>query len=198
MKIIGITGGVGSGKSKIIEYLRNNYDSYVILVDFVVARLQNKGEKNYEEIINLFGRKILNEDNTICKDKLRKICFENTELLKKLQEISSQNVIEEIEDEIEFVKEFDCYDYLFIENAILFESGLSKLCDEIWYIYAEESIRIERIKNYRGYTNQMCETLIKAQLSEKEFREKCDIIINNNDKFDKTKQEIDKHLQGGK
>ena len=156
MKIIGLTGGVGTGKSTVLEYIKENYNIYPLLTDLVGHRLQNKGEINYNLLVNEFGDKILNEDKTINRKILRELCFSDIKVLERVNNLTSENIMKAILEEIEIVKNLS-YDYIFIESAILFESGLDKLCDEIWFVYSEEEIRIERIMRNRNYTRQMCE-----------------------------------------
>lgn len=189
MKIIGLTGGVGTGKSTVLEYIKENYNIYPLLTDLVGHRLQNKGEINYNLLVNEFGDKILNEDKTINRKILRELCFSDIKVLERVNNLTSENIMKAILEEIEIVKNL-FYDYIFIESAILFESGLDKLCDEIWFVYSEEEIRIERIMRNRNYTRQMCEELIKKQLSEDEFKEKSTHIIYNNNDFEETKKNI--------
>ena len=189
MKIIGLTGGVGTGKSTVLEYIKENYNIYPLLTDLVGHRLQNKGEINYNLLVNEFGDKILNEDKTINRKILRELCFSDIKVLERVNNLTSENIMKAILEEIEIVKNLS-YDYIFIESAILFESGLDKLCDEIWFVYSEEEIRIERIMRNRNYTRQMCEELIKKQLSEDEFKKKSTHIIYNNNDFEETKKNI--------
>lgn len=89
------------------------------------------------------------------------------------------------------MKEFDIYDYIIIESAILFESGLSKLCDETWYVHVNKRERIRRLQKSRNYSLETCNKLMNFQMNELEYSEKVTFRINNSLEFDKTKKEID-------
>ena len=96
--------------------------------------------------------------------------------------------------EIEKEKQLQNYDFFFVEAALLIECGYGAHVDELWYIYASEDVRRQRLKLNRGYTDEKVSQIMSGQLKEEEFRASCQVIIDNGNDFSKTKEQIDKIL----
>ena len=154
MKTIGITGGVGCGKSRILEYIKENYNCRIIIADDVANEIKEPGQMCYQPLIDLLGERILGEDKRIDKKKMASEIFKDESLLQKVNDIIHPAVKDYILDNIEIEKEKGKIDYLFIEAALLIECGYNAYVDEMWYIYAKESVRRERLKNSRGYSDE--------------------------------------------
>ena len=105
MKVIGVTGGVGSGKSVVLSILEKDYHAETILADLVAHDLMQPGGKSYEDIVEAFGDGILNDDGTIDRVKLGNIVFHDAEKLQKLNAITHPNVKEEIKNRIQKIRE---------------------------------------------------------------------------------------------
>ena len=195
MKIIGVTGGVGSGKSKLIHYISSNYNAFPIYADLVGHELQRKGNINYDIIVDNFGTDILDNMGEIDSSKLRHICFSEPKKLEQIYDLTKENILKEIEKTINLYKEIDLCDIIILESAILFESNLNKYCDDIWYIYVHKEERIKRIMENRNYTKEMCEGLISKQLSDEQFKSRCNKIIDNSKNIDFAEKNIDDILQ---
>lgn len=197
MKIIGITGGVGAGKSTILRYIENNYNAKIIMADEVAKDIERPGNECYLKIVELFGTGILTADSVIDKSILAGIIFEDQLKRKKLNEIVHPLVKEHIVRSINTEKELGNIDYMIIEAALLIEDNYSAICDEMWYIYAEENNRRERLKKTRGYTDEKIDAIFKSQLSDMEFRRNCQVVIDNNLSAESTFRQIDKAMIGG-
>ncbi len=194
MKIIGITGGVGSGKSRVLSYLETEYHAVVCQADHVAWKLQEPGQKCYAQIVSCFGENILNEDGTINRGELGHIVFANKEKLCKLNQIMHPAVKAYI---VEWIQR-ECNNettYFIIEAALLLEDDYSRICDEMWYIYCDESIRRERLKISRGYTDEKIDAIMASQLSEQIFRNECQIVIDNSGDFEDTCYQIEKAMK---
>ena len=194
MKIIGITGGVGSGKSRVLSYLETEYHAVVCQADHVAWKLQEPGQECYTQIVSCFGENILNEDGTINRGKLGQIVFTDNDELMKLNEIMHPAVKTYI---VEWIQK-ECKNettYFIIEAALLLEDDYSRICDEMWYIYCDESIRRERLKISRGYTDEKIDAIIASQLSEQIFRKECQIVIDNSGVFEDTCYQIEKAMK---
>lgn len=192
IKIIGVTGGVGSGKSKVLDYIKNNYNALIILTDEVAKNLEKRGEVCYEKIINTFGKTILNDKLEIDKNKLADIIFNNEMNLKLINNIVHPEVKKYILNIIN--NKTLSYDYIFIESAILIEAGYKEIIDELWYIYVKEDIRRERLKSTRNYSDNKIDNIMKKQLSENEFKKNADVIIDNTYNFLETIIQIKEKL----
>lgn len=194
MKIIGITGGVGSGKSRVLSYLETKYNAVICQADHVAWKLQEPGQKCYAEIVKSFGEKVLNADGTINRGKLGQLVFSDNEKLRKLNQITHPAVKTYILDWIQRVNKKG-HTYFIIEAALLLEDNYNLICDELWYIYCDEDIRRERLKSSRGYTDEKIDTIMASQLSEQIFRKECQIVIDNSGDFDDTCYQIDKVMK---
>ena len=194
MKTIGITGGVGSGKSRVLSYMETKYNAVICQADHVAWKLQEPGQKCYAQIVAYFGENILDEDGTINRGKLGQIVFANKEKLYKLNQIMHPAVKEYIVEWIQRERN-DETAYFIIEAALLLEDDYSQICDEMWYIYSNESIRRDRLKSSRGYTDEKIDAIMASQLSEQIFRKECQIVIDNSGVFEDTCFQIEKAMK---
>lgn len=197
MRKIGITGGVGSGKSKVLEYLGSIAGVVVYQADFIARNLQMPGQKCYEAIVAHFGRKILNEDQTIDRKRLSELVFRDKEELQILNQLVHPAVNQRIEELIR-EEEKKGTNIFVLEAALLTEDIYRQMLDEIWYVYAAESVRQKRLRISRNYTDEKITSMINAQPSEERFRTFCDKMIDNTDDFEKTRKQIDDLLQSSR
>lgn len=173
--VIGITGGVGSGKSTVLNVIKENTNCFLLLTDDIAKKLQEPGKISYKRIVEAFGHSILNEDKTINNSKLAKIVFEDKEKIKLLNNITHPNVIEYV---ISFINSHkDCL--IVLESALLLDTELKDFCDSIWFIFAPEKVRRERLKLNRNYSDEKIDKMIKNQQKEEFFFNNCDVIIHN-------------------
>lgn len=177
MVVIGVTGGIGAGKSKVIELLRERYDFCVFEADKVGAELQQPGQDCYMEMVLEFGEGILNDGKTINRDELRKIVMSDSSKLDKLNSIVHPAVKKYFLDIIEK----DEYPVIFIESAILLQDGYDKICDEIWYVYADRVTRRNRIMQDRGYSCEKADSFMDNQPEDSFYREHSDRVIDNSE-----------------
>ena len=193
MKIIGITGGVGSGKSQVLHFLKEKYKARIVKLDEVAKQLQQYKGECYDEIVTVFGKEILQEDLELNLVKLADIVFSDGDKLKILNAIVHPKVKSWILEDI--LKEKDKGTALYVmESALLFEESYDKLCDEVWYIYAEESVRIKRLKETRGYSKARILKIMENQNTEETFCEKCNYKIDNSGLFENTEKQIGERL----
>ncbi|MCI6533762.1 dephospho-CoA kinase [Blautia obeum] len=191
MKIIGITGGVGAGKTQILEYLNNKYGATICQADAVGKKLQKKGTECFDAIVAHFGTEILDAKGELDREKLADIVFSDKVELSILNSIVHPAVKEEIYKKI--AKEERKNTNLFIlESAILIEDHYEEICDELWYIYVEDSIRKKRLIYARGYDSKKVDDIIAAQLPKSMFMKHCDRVIDNSNTFEETKIQLDK------
>ena len=191
MKVIGITGGVGSGKSALLKYIAKNYNCRVILADEVAHQAKEPGQPCYEELIKLLSSDILNEDGTIHKGKMAEKIFASEELLKKVNQIIHPAVKKMILDEITLEKRRGELDFLFLEAALLIEDGYLNIVDEMWYIYARDDVRRMRLKKSRNYSDEKTDAIMKTQLTEENFRKNCSFVIDNSCGIEEAYRQID-------
>ena len=174
--IIGITGGIGSGKSTLSKLLRaEGYSVYD--TDLEARRLQNEHSTMRKKLIDMFGKDIYSEQG-LNRSALGKIVFAKPELLAKLTTIVHPLVLEDFNNWVinRFPKKM-----LFIESAILYESGFNKLVDKVILITADEAIRIERVVRRDGVTPEHVKARMANQLSDKEKVSRADFVIYSDD-----------------
>lgn len=194
MHVIGITGGVGAGKTKILTYLSEHYSCRIILADEVANQLKEPGQKCYEEIVTLLGTQILKPDGTIDRLKMAERIFSDRELLQRVNEIIHPAVKEYILQAIEEERHRDKIDFLFLEAALLIEEGYESIVDELWYIYADEAVRAERLKANRQYSDEKIQKILRSQLSDAEYRAHCSTVIDNDVALEETYRQIEKKM----
>ncbi len=190
MKVIGITGGVGSGKSRVLYELEEKYGAYVVEADKLAHELMLPGMTIYDEIIKQFGTQILNEDKTINRKKLGEIVFEDKNKLMALNAIVHPLVKISILDLIRNKKEEGSVKFFIIEAALLIQDGYKSICDEIWYIYVPLDVRIRRLKIQRGYSDEKCMEIVKNQPEDEFYIKNSDYVIDNSKSFDNVSEEL--------
>ncbi len=192
--IIGITGGIGAGKSTVLGYIEENYNAKVIYSDDVANDIKKKGYPAYEPVVELLGKDILDGDGEIDKKKMAELIFNDRTLLEKVNNILHPAVNTYIINTIDTERKSGCLDFVFVEAALLIENGYKEIADELWYVYADEDTRRARLKASRGYSDEKISDIFEKQLSEEEFRAACDFVIDNSASEEISFAQIDKKL----
>lgn len=194
MKVIGITGGIGAGKSRVLAYIKEHCKCRMILADDVGNEVKLPGEICYNQLVDLLGNDILDTEGFIIKDKMAEKIFSDKQLLEKVNAIIHPAVKKYILSQIQKEKESGLLDFFFVEAALLIEGGYVSHMDEMWYIYADEQVRRKRLLQDRHYSDEKITNIMKGQLTEAEFKKHCQVVIDNSGEFDRTKEQIDKIL----
>lgn len=194
MKIIGITGGIGSGKTKIMEYLQETQQAVICRTDEIGRKLQKKGTPCFQEIVEKFGEDVLNAKGGLDREKLAEIVFSSEEKLECLNGIVHPKVKEEVLKKIEKEKKKGTRIFL-LESALLIEDSYESICDELWYIYVEDSIRRKRLVYTRGYTEEKIDKIMSAQLPKNVFLEHCNRVVDNGGSFAETIQQLEQIMK---
>lgn len=193
MKVLGITGGVGCGKSEVLHYLQKVFHAYVCQMDEVAKHEQKSGTSCFKKILECFGKDLIKADGEIDREKLGRIVFADREKLDELNRIVHPEVMRRVREEIARKKE-EGTELFVVESALLPDIGY-ELCDELWYIYTDESVRRERLKKSRGYTDEKITDMMLSQADESGFRKACTVIIDNSGTFENTKRQIGEKLK---
>ena len=180
MKVIGITGGVGSGKSLILNYIKDHYNCEIIMADDLAKDLCKKGELCYKPLVKLLGKDVLGTDEEIDRSVMAQKIFSDESLRTGVNNgIIHPGVKKFILERIAYLRAKEKIDFLFIEAALLIEDGYKDIVDELWYIYTDKAVRRERLKESRGYSDEKIDSIMASQLSEEEFRLNSDFEIDN-------------------
>lgn len=193
MKVLGVTGGVGSGKSRVLEYLSKSYGAVICQMDETARNLQKKGTRCYDRIVDAFGPDVLGRDGELDRNALGRVVFARREKLRQLNDIMHPEVLREVRHDIQRRASEGIKLYV-VEAALLPDVG-KELCDEIWYIYARENVRRQRLKESRAYTDEKISQMIASQPREESFRAVCSTVIDNSGEFEDTKKQIGDKLQ---
>ena len=194
MKVIGITGGVGAGKSEILSHLKEHCNCRILMADRLAEELEQPGQDCYDQLLALLGREILQEDGRIDRKKMASRVFADKSLLEAVNAMIHPAVKQAILQIIRDEKEAARRDYLFIEAALLIEDGYAEIVDELWYIHTEEEVRRQRLKASRGYTDEKIDSILREQLSEEEFYGHCHYVIENSGSLERVYEQLDKKL----
>ena len=197
MKVYGITGGAGTGKSEVIKMLQQNFGGCVIMSDEVARELMQKGNISYQLIVEYFGRDILMDDGEIDRKKLADHVFNNKEALEKLNSMTHPYVKDEIRKLIAEAEASGECRFVALESAILLECGYEDICDEFWYVYTKPEIRRQRMKETRNYSDEKVDSVMRNQQPDEVFFKQCSFVIENNttlsDVYDQLKEKLDQH-----
>ena len=195
MKVYGITGGAGTGKSEVIKMLQQNFGGCVIMSDEVARELMQKGNISYQLIVEYFGRDILMDDGEIDRKKLADHVFNNKEALEKLNSMTHPYVKEEIRKLIAEAEASGECRFVALESAILLECGYEDICDEFWYVYTKPEIRRQRMNETRNYSDEKVDSVMRNQQPDEVFFEQCSFVIKNNttlsDVYAQLKEKLD-------
>ncbi len=194
LRLIGITGGVGAGKSEILSYIRKQYKAEIYLADEVAHKVKEPGAVAYQPLVDLLGKDVLQEDGFIDKKKMAEKIFADKMVLEKVNNIVHPAVRSFLENAIDKARKDEETELFFIEAALLIEAGYKEIVDELWYIYAEKNIREKRLKESRGYSEEKIKSIMDKQLSEDEFRKECDFVIDNSSTLEHAYRQIDERL----
>jgi len=191
-RIIGITGGIASGKSTVTEFLRQQ-GYQVVDADQVVHELQEPGGRLYQALLSTFGTAILQEDGRLDRPKLGAMIFGNSEVLARSSQLQNEIIREELAHRHDLLAETE--DIFFMDLPLLFELEYDNWFDQIWLVDVTEETQLSRLMARNDLSQEEAEKRIAAQLSLKEKRKRADMLIDNNGLLEGTRQQICDALQ---
>lgn len=194
MITIGITGGVGAGKSTVLDFLAEKYQAYVMKADEIGHLVMEPGQECYEPVIALFGKQIIKDDKTIDRRRVSDVVFSHPDMLERLNEIIHPAVKRYIRRQLE-LKRQQGQKICVVEAALLLEDHYQEFCDTIWYIHTDQEIRIRRLMENRGYTREKSISIIASQAPEEFFRANADYVVVNNTDLKETWQQIEEGIR---
>ena len=195
MKFIGITGGVGAGKSAILDYLKNKPDTKVMLADEIAHELMVPGTQCYDKLKAEFGTEdIYQKDGFFDRIKLAQVIFSDDEKRKKLNGIVHPAVRKYVIGQAAYERKEVKIKLLVLEAALLIEEHYDEICDELWYIYTSEENRRIRLKKQRNYSDEKISEIFNSQLADEKFRKACRVVIDNNGTIEAAEAQIEAAL----
>lgn len=196
MRFIGITGGVGAGKTKILDYLASMPGVRVMLADEIAHDLMEPGTDCYKKLYERFGNEaIYCEDGHFDRPKLAAVIFSDEKKREELNAIVHPAVKEYVRQQAAMEAARGELKLLVLEAALLIEEHYDEICDELWYIDTSRENRRARLKASRGYSDAKVDQIFASQLSEEAYRSHCAVVIDNNGLPEDTFVQIDEALR---
>ncbi|MGG3888567.1 dephospho-CoA kinase [Metabacillus fastidiosus] len=188
--IVGLTGGIASGKSTVSNMFKEK-NITVVDADQIARDVVEIGEPAYKEIVQHFGKEILNNDETINRAKLGSIIFQNEEERKILNNIVHPEVRKEMMRQTEIAKE-NKEEIVILDIPLLYESNLTHLVHKTLLVYVDENVQMKRLMERNNYTYEEAKMRMEAQLSLKDKLKLADNVINNNGTIGETAEQLNK------
>lgn len=185
MKVIGITGGVGAGKSLVLDILEREYGALVMQADIIAKELMEPDTEGYRALVPVLGAEILTEDGHIDRAVLADRMYHDKTVIETVNSIIHPLVWQEIRRRISVTE-----NSLVVVEAALTDENSRDIYDELWYLYTSEETRIKRLSQSRGYSREKTVSMMANQPSETEFRTRADHVIDNNGSSEETRQQI--------
>lgn len=195
MKFIGITGGVGAGKSEVLSYLAKKPGTKVMLADEIAHDLMEPGTECYNQIHGAFaGEDIFLPQGGLDRGKLASVIFSDDKKRLAMNAIVHPAVKCYVQQTAERERAEGKTGLLVLEAALLIEEHYDEICDELWYIYTREEIRQKRLMESRGYSPEKVRQIFASQLGEEVYRAACRVVIDNNGTVEEVFAQIDRAI----
>jgi dephospho-CoA kinase len=188
--ILGITGGIGSGKSTASQML-GELGAVVIDADQVGHKIYLPNTPAWREIVEEFGEVVVAPDQTIDRTKLGPIVFSNAQKLQALNRITHGKIYAYIQGQIDYIREHHADGVVAVEAAILLEAGWRSLVEQLWVVVATEDVVIARLQAYKNMPEDQARARIKAQMSNDERIAQADTVIWNNAALPELRQAVE-------
>lgn len=193
--IIGITGGIGSGKSTASQIL-GELGAEVIDADKVGHQIYMPDTPAWREIVAAFGEDVLAPDRTIDRRKLGPIVFADPKALQTLNAITHGKIYAYIQGQIAYIQQKHLADVVAVEAAILLEAGWQSLVQQLWVVVADVDVVIHRLQTYKNMPEDQARARIAAQLSNAERIAQADRVIWNNTDLDALRKTVTEAWDG--
>ena len=190
MKVIGLTGGIGAGKSTVTNYLRKQ--GYLVIdADAIAHQITEKGSPALKKIALCFGAEVLYEDGSLNRKKLAAFVFSDEEKKRQLEQLTTVEVVYIIKPQIEDLRKKGKQDIVFVDAPLLFETGADKLTDMVWLVDADMEARISRVMDRDGTSREAVVSRVQNQMDSSEKKKLSAEIIDNSKGKEELYQQIE-------
>ena len=189
MKIIGVTGGIGSGKSTVSSTLRD-LGAAVVDADVLARNVTAKGGKAFEELVGYFGSTIVAENGELDREKLAAEAFQDKVKLHALNAITHKYIADKIRDTVEFLKNAGKWDIIVIDAPIPLKKGFLDMADEVWVVVAERETRIRRVMSRSSLTYDAVADRISSQMRDDEYLKIANEVLYNDGTLEELEQTV--------
>ena len=190
MMVLGLTGGVGAGKSRILELFSHDYGAQVIQAHLVARKLEDPGQPGLTGLVSLFGTGILQKDGTLDRKGFADRIFGNPEALKRVNALIHPLTWNEIKRQIR-----ESSAELIVVEAALFDERSREVCQYLLYVDTQDEIRIQRLMENRGYSREKCLDIMKNQADRNDFLKLADFVIDNSGSLEESRLQIRRILK---
>lgn len=194
MIVIGLTGGIGTGKSTVSDYLRKK-GCIILDADDISRKMTEAGMPALSIIKNVFGDEVINSDGSLNRHKLGDIVFNNRDKLQKLQQIITTEVVDNINRNLSQLQSEHCDKIVVIDAPLLFECGMENIADENWLVITEMSVRIKRVKERDNLSEEQIIARINNQMSQEDKEKLSDYVLDNSGSLQQLYEQIDDNLE---
>lgn len=194
MFIIGLTGGIGTGKSTVSGYLKEK-GCLILDADALSRQMTEKGQPALDEIKKVFGDHLVDKDEVLDRQALGNIVFNDTDKLNILQSIITQKVVEHINIELERLNNNAFKGIVVIDAPLLFECGMQDIANENWLVSADLEVRIKRVQDRDGLTKEQIISRINNQMSQEDKEKLSHVILDNSGTLEELYKQIDFNLE---
>ena len=194
MIVIGLTGGIGTGKSTVSDYLRKK-GCIILDADDISRKMTEAGMPALSIIQNVFGDEVINSDGSLNRHKLGDIVFNNRDKLQKLQQIITTEVVNNININLSQLQSEHCDKIAVIDAPLLFECGMENIADENWLVISEMSVRIKRVKERDNLSEEQIIARINNQMSQEDKEKLSDYVLDNSGSLQQLYEQIDDNLE---
>jgi len=191
MVIIGLTGGIGSGKSSVAEMFKDE-GAYVIDFDYIARVVVEPDTPAWRDIVDYFGQEILSPDRTLNRSKLAEIVFSDAQSRKALEGFTHPRIFEKRDTLLKDIKTKDSEAIVIVDVPLLFELSLNKNFDTIILVYVSRDVQIERAIKRDALLKEEVEKRLKAQINTEKKKLLSDYIINNEGSLKNTRDQVRK------
>lgn len=193
MIVIGLTGGIGSGKSTVSDILKEQ-GIPVVDGDLIAREVVEPHRPAYDEIVRVFGAEVLQQDGTLNRKRIGEIVFSDPEKLSMLNSITHKEIYRVILERLESLKETGT-SLVFLDVALLFETGFDQLTDWVWVVDAPDAVRVERIQKRDGLKEEEILKRIQSQMSRELRNTKGNLVLDNSKSREELKARILQELK---
>lgn len=190
MRVIGVTGGCGTGKSTVSAMLEKR-GGYVIDADHITKELQQPGGAAYDEIVKWLGTDFLLPDGRLNRRKIAGLIFGDKEALRRLNGIVHGKVAEEIKLRIHRIEEEAEEGFIVLDVPIPIERGFLDTADVIWAVVANDDLRVERLMSRMGISENEAMARINNQMTNREYEEIADVVIENEKGIEELERQVE-------
>ena len=192
MKIIGLTGGIASGKSTVTRTLVD-LGAIIIDSDELAHNIMKPYKPAWKDIVKIFGTEILNHDETINRDRLGQIVFNDPDKLRELNQITHWRIAERYKEDLRIIRKEKPEAIVVMEIPLLYETHAERICDEVWVVWVDRETQMERLMQRDGISREDAIKRIEAQMDLDEKARLADVVIDNRHSIEETNETATKN-----